>query len=279
MRRFDFTYLVENPLLWQQEMAVSIGVYDGFHLGHRSIIEQCVALARKEGWMSAVITFNRNPKMATHSQSPLKQLTTAVQLEDILEELGVDYLLVIDFSAEFSTLTAEEFLVLVTTVCTVKMMVVGSDFRCGVAASSAGPVQLQEHLGRLAPGSVVEVPPFITTDEGETISSTLVRKKLLEGALDKVQSMLGRPYELDLGAYSCRTDEDGLLYRTNAFTQLLPPPGWYDALLSNHEGERVAGVVCLTEDDLRFTPQQDSNVAGSAGTKRLGLIAKRSNVS
>ncbi len=279
MRRFDFTYLAENPLLWQDEAAVSIGVFDGFHLGHRSIIEANVARARREGWRSMVITFDRNPKMAMQSQPAEKRLTTDVQLERFLEECGVDYLLVIDFSAEFSTLTAEEFLILVTSVCTVRMMVVGSDFRCGVAASSAGPVQLQEYLGRLEPGSFVEVPPFIKTDEGLNVSSTLVRKKLLEGALDRVRSMLGRPYTLDLAAYPVRVDADGLLYRTKAFTQLLPPPGWYDGRLLCHEGVTIEGVVCLTEDELSFKPEDGCSLEGSVGIKELGLIAKRSSIS
>ncbi|HOE84670.1 MAG TPA: FAD synthetase [Sphaerochaeta sp.] len=258
---------------------VSIGVFDGFHLGHRSIIERNVAVARQQGWHSLVITFNRNPKMAKQSQAAEKQLTTDLQFEQFLEECGVDYLLVIDFSAEFSTLTAEEFLVLVTTVCTVKMMVVGSDFRCGVAASSAGPVQLQEHLDQLVPGSLVEVPPFVKTEEGLNISSTLVRKKLLEGALDKVQSMLGRPYALDVTAYPVRINENGLLYRTKAFTQLLPPPGWYDGRLVDWEGASITGVVCLTEDELSFTPEDQRSLEKNVGIKELGLIAKRSSIS
>ncbi len=279
MRRFDFNYLVDSPLLWQEEAVVSIGVFDGFHLGHRSIIERNVAVARQQGWHSLVITFNRNPKMAKQSQAAEKQLTTDLQFEQFLEECGVDYLLVIDFSAEFSTLTAEEFLVLVTTVCTVKMMVVGSDFRCGVAASSAGPVQLQEHLDQLVPGSLVEVPPFVKTEEGLNISSTLVRKKLLEGAVDKVQSMLGRPYALDVTAYPVRINENGLLYRTKAFTQLLPPPGWYDGRLVDWEGASITGVVCLTEDELSFTPEDQRSLEKNVGIKELGLIAKRSSIS
>jgi riboflavin kinase/FMN adenylyltransferase len=279
LRRFDFNYLVDSPLLWQEEAVVSIGVFDGFHLGHRSIIERNVAVARQQGWHSLVITFNRNPKMAKQSQAAEKQLTTDLQFEQFLEECGVDYLLVIDFSAEFSTLTAEEFLVLVTTVCTVKMMVVGSDFRCGVAASSAGPVQLQEHLDQLVPGSLVEVPPFVKTEEGLNISSTLVRKKLLEGALDKVQSMLGRPYALDVTAYPVRINENGLLYRTKAFTQLLPPPGWYDGRLVDWEGASITGVVCLTEDELSFTPEDQRSLEKNVGIKELGLIAKRSSIS
>lgn len=258
---------------------VSIGVFDGFHLGHRSIIERNVAVARQQGWHSLVITFNRNPKMAKQSQAAEKQLTTDLQFEQFLEECGVDYLLVIDFSAEFSTLTAEEFLILVTTVCAVKVMVVGSDFRCGEAASSAGPVQLQEHLDQLVPGSLVEVPPFVKTEEGLNISSTLVRKKLLEGALDKVQGMLGRPYALDVAAYPARINEDGLLYRTKAFTQLLPPPGWYDGRLVDHAGAFIEGVVRLTEDELSFTPEDRRSLVGSVGIKELGLMAKRSSIS
>ena len=279
MKRFDFNYLVDNPLLWQEEMAVSIGVFDGLHRGHRSILEKNIAYAKQSGWQSMVITFNRNPKMVTKSQQSQKSLTTDFQLEQFLEELGIDFLLVIDFSADFSKLTAEEFLTLVTTVCRVKVMVVGADFRCGEAASSAGPVQLQEHLARLSPGSFVDVPPFILTDDGQTISSSLVRKKLLKGALEEVQSMLGRPYELDLAAHPSKITKDGLLYRTRSFMQLLPPPGEYLGRLSNHEGRYVEGIALLDEEHLRLILDETGGIEASAGTKRLGLIAKRRIVS
>jgi FAD synthase len=133
-------------------------------------------------------------------------------------------------------------------------MVVGEDFRCGAPASSAGPVQLQEYLSRLSPGAYVEIPPFVLNADGEITSSTMVRKKLLEGALEEVQSMLGRPYELDLVAYPSKFIEEGLLYRTASFMQLLPPAGVYDALLSLSDGSVVEVHAHLGEDDLLIVP-------------------------
>jgi riboflavin kinase/FMN adenylyltransferase len=277
MQRHDFMYLVENPLLWQTPMVVSIGVFDGFHKGHRSIIEMNRDLARTNGWQSMVITFDRNPKMVFATLPFHKQLSTEDQFAEYLASIGVDHLVVIDFSAEFSKLTAEEFLSLICTLCTVKAMVVGADFRCGEAASSAGPVQLQEYLARLSPGARMIVPPFVQTEAGETVSSTLVRKKLLEGALEDVQSMLGRPYELDVEDILSTPHEDGLLYHSRSVMQLLPPDGWYGAYLVLSSGERVEGDVHLDEQTLRFTPGEHRACDEKmVGIQRLGLTAKRS---
>jgi FAD synthase len=186
-------------------------------------------------------------------------------------------MVVIDFSADFSKLTAEEFLALVCAFCQVKAMVVGEDFRCGAPASSAGPVQLQEHLNRLSPGAIVEVPPFVRTDKREVVSSTLVRKKLLEGALEEIQGMLGRPYELDLVAYPSKFTEDGLLYRTASFMQLLPMAGVYDAYLTLSDDTKVPVKTIIGNEDLLIIPKVGMWDRKLLRTKRLGLIAKGSS--
>ncbi|HKL57118.1 MAG TPA: FAD synthetase family protein, partial [Sphaerochaeta sp.] len=213
MKKYDFMHLCEHPVLWQTPISVSVGVFDGLHVGHLKILKRAVELARGNGWQSMAITFNKNPKMFMKSQVAHSRLTTTVQSEEIFSEIGIDHLVVIDFSVEFSKLTAKEFLAFICSFCQLKAMVVGEDFRCGAPVSSAGPVQLQEHLSRLAPGALVEIPPFVRTAGGEVASSTLVRQKLLEGALEEVQSMLGRPYALDLVAYPSKFTEEGLLYR------------------------------------------------------------------
>lgn len=277
MKRYDFMHLSAHPVLWQQPMAVSIGVFDGLHAGHLTILNHCTSLARINGWESMVITFDVNPKMAMQSQPYHSRLTSDAQFEEILANSGVDHLVVIDFSADFSKLTAEEFLTLVCAFCQVKVMVVGEDFRCGAPASSAGPVQLQEYLSRLSPGSFVEVPPFVRTRAGEITSSTLVRKKLLEGALEEVQSMLGRPYELDLVAYPSKFVDNGLLYRTSSFMQLLPTAGEYDAHLILSDGSDVAVTARITEDDLLIMAKKAMWDWKNVRTKRLGLYAKGSS--
>ena len=275
MKKYDFMHLCEHPVLWQTEMCVSVGVFDGLHVGHLKILNRNVELAREHGWQTMAITFNKNPKMFMKSQTNHSRLTTDMQSEEILANLGIDHLVVIDFSAEFSKLTAKEFLAFICSFCQVKAMVVGEDFRCGAPVSSAGPVQLQEYLSRLAPGVFVEVPPFVRTAEGEIASSTLVRQKLLEGALEEVQSMLGRPYALDLVAYPSKFTENGLLYRTASFMQLLPMAGAYEATMLLSDGQSWKVLALFEESTLLIEPVEGMWDTKAVRAKCLS-IAKRS---
>ncbi len=277
MKRYDFMHLSAHPILWQVPMVVSIGVFDGLHLGHLTILNRTLVLAKEKGWESMVITFDRNPKMATKSQPYHSKLTTEGQMQEILANLGVNHMVVIDFSSDFSKLTAEEFLSLVCAFCQVKAMVVGKDFRCGAPASNAGPVQLQEHLNQLSPGAIVEVPSFVKTDKSEVVSSTLVRKKLLRGALKEVQSMLGRPYELDLVAHPSKFTERGLLYRTASFIQLLPLAGVYEAYLTLSDDTKVPVKTIIGDEYLLILPKDGMWDVKLLRTKRLSLIAKGSS--
>lgn len=277
MKQYDFMHLCEHPVLWQTEMCVSIGVFDGLHAGHLKILSRAVELAREHGWQSMAITFNKNPKMLMRRQPLQKRLITTGQSERILEEIGIDHLVVIDFSAEFSKLTAKEFLAFICSFCQLRAMVVGEDFRCGAPASSAGPVQLQEYLSRLAPGAFIEVPPFVRTAEGEIASSTLVRQKLLEGALEEVQSMLGRPYALDLVAYPSKFTEEGLLYRTASFMQLLPMAGTYEATIHLSDGQSSKVLALFGETELLIKPKEGMWDTKAVRAKCLS-IAKRSVV-
>ncbi|NCC63623.1 MAG: FAD synthetase family protein [Spirochaetia bacterium] len=276
MKQYDFMHLSANPILWQTPMVVSVGVFDGLHLGHQAIISKSIEIARKHQYQSMVITFNRNPKMMMHRQAPHSKLISDVQMEEILVKLGVEHLVVIDFSSDFSKLTAEEFLSLVCAFCQVKGMVVGEDFRCGAPASSAGPVQLQEYLSRLSPQAFVEVPSFVENNKNEVISSTLVRKKLLEGALEEVQSMLGRPYELDLVAYPSKFVENGLLYRTASFMQMLPKVGVYVGLLSFSDGSCMDVDVLLESESMLIQIREKMWDSAAVRTKRLSILAKGS---
>ncbi len=275
MKEYDFMHLCAHPVLWQTDMSITIGVFDGLHVGHQKIIERAVQLAKENNWQSMAITFNKNPKMFAKSQLAHNRLTTSRQNQEILSEIGIDHLVVIDFSAEFSKLTAKEFLAFICSFCQVKAMVVGEDFRCGAPVSSAGPVQLQEHLSRLAPGAFVEVPPFVMTTEGEIASSTSVRQKLLKGALEEVQSMLGRPYALDLVAYPSTFTEEGLLYRTASCVQLLPMAGAYEGTMLFSDGQQWKVLALFGESELLIKPMDGVWETKAVRAKCLS-IAKRS---
>ena len=254
--------LSRTKILKDERMAVSVGAFDGLHEGHLSILRRVKELADSGRMESMVITFDRNPKMAAKSIEYFDQLITDRQRDELLASLGIDHLAVIDFCPEFSKLTGEEFLALISGFCRLKAMVVGEDFRCGVPASSVGSVQLQEHLNRLSPGSFVEIPPFVLTKNGEIISSSLVRKKLLEGALEGVQSMLGRPYTLDLVSCTPISTAEGLLYRTESFSQLLPKEGVYDATLAYADSNEVDLVARVTAEGVLLSGMAELNAEG-----------------
>lgn len=272
MKRADFMHLVEFPILSQVPMSICIGVFDGLHRGHQEIINACVQAAKSHGWQSMVITFNRNPKLSNLEEGNHAKLLTDQQFEESLRKMEVDNLVVIDFSSDFSKLSAGEFLNLVHMICTLRMMVVGEDFHCGTPASCAGPGELQEYLHQHDPECQVMVPPRVRLDDGEAISSTLVRKKLAEGALEDVREMLGRPYGLDLTRYSLRIHDDCLWYRTGSFEQLLPLAGVYQAKLEYSDGS-ASDVVVRIDDDMLMVPWK-STLSGTVRIKTLDLLER-----
>ncbi len=255
MTTHDFLYLVKTPVLWKTPMALTIGVFDGLHKGHQQVLETVTRIAgehQQEQWETMAIIFDRNPKMAMGSRQSYKPLLSRSQTEEFFAKLGFDYLVVIDFSDDFSKITGEEFISLVCGLCSVKAMVVGEDFRCGAPASAAGPVQLQDNLSRLAPGSTVTVCPFVQDVEGDVISSSMVRENLQKGMLSAVSNMLGRDYEVDLAPYSSKPSEDSLLYRTGQIMQLLPKDGMYEASVRDVDGSMLAVVASIDETYLQL---------------------------
>ena len=273
MKIHMFMDLSRTKILKDVPMVVSVGVFDGLHEGHLSILRRVKEIADSNKMESMVITFDRNPKMAAKSIEHHDQLMTDRQRNELLASLGIDHLAIIDFCPEFSKLTGEEFLALISGLCRLEAMVVGEDFRCGVPTSSVGSVQLPEHLNRLSPGSFVEIPPFVLTKDGEITSSSLVRKKLLEGALEGVQSMLGRPYTLDLVSITPISALEGLLYRTESFNQLLPNEGVYDATLGYADSREVDLVAHVMAEGVLLSNMAESD---ADGISYLSLYAKGS---
>ncbi|MPM20004.1 hypothetical protein SDC9_66431 [bioreactor metagenome] len=95
--------------------------------------------------------------------------------------------------------------------------------------------------------------------------------------MEEVQSMLGRPYELDLVAYPSKFVDNGLLYRTSSFMQLLPTAGEYDAHLMLSDGSDVAVTARVTEEELLIQAKEAMWDWKNVRTKRLGLYAKGSS--
>jgi len=152
---------------------VTIGTFDGVHTGHRKIISDLKSLAAETGGETVVLTFFPHPRMILHPEDDsIKMLTTMDEKAEMLEELGVDHLIITPFSRDFSNQTAEEYIrdILVDKIGT-KKIVIGYDHRFG-KDRQGGLADLQR-LGPVYGFDVVEIPEQDIYEVA--ISSTRVR--------------------------------------------------------------------------------------------------------
>jgi len=172
---------------------VTIGAYDGVHLGHRRLIGQVRGLAAERGCASAVVTFDRHPALVVRPDSAPKLLTdTATKLE-LLAETGLDYALVLHFDKARSEEPAEDFVRTVLADCLrARVVVVGHDFHFG--HNRQGNVAFLEGLGPSLGFEVRGVDLFGA--EGAAISSTRIRKDLAAGDVAAAATLLGRPHRV-----------------------------------------------------------------------------------
>lgn len=178
---------------------VTIGAYDGLHLGHRAVIDRVKAVAHERGLASAVVTFDRHPASIVRPESAPKLLCDLDQKLELLESTGVDLTVVITFDAERSAETAEDFVQSVLVDCLrANVIIVGSDFHFG--KGRAGNVAVLEQLGPEL-GFEVQGMPLVDAagspaTDGDRVSSTAIRRALVAGDLATADAMLGRHHEV-----------------------------------------------------------------------------------
>lgn len=178
-----------------ERTVVTIGAYDGLHLGHQAVIAQVRALAAERGARSAVLTFDRHPASVVRPESAPLLLTDAEQRLELLEATGVDVALVLSFDDERAHEGATEFVEEVLVGCLrAEAVVVGEDFHFG--HHREGNVELLRKLGEAHGFDVVPIE-LIARQDGidEPISSTAIRRALAGGEVARAAAMLGRPFE------------------------------------------------------------------------------------
>lgn len=172
---------------------VTIGSFDGVHLGHRRILDAVCARARAASGTAAVLTIHPHPREYFAPGRAPNLLTCMEKKTRLLHEHGVDAVFILPFDARTAAMTPEAFVEQVLCRrCRAKEVVVGHDFRFGKDA--AGDFELLEQLGARWGFAVAQVPPLVVN--GERVSSTLIRERLLEGDLDGASLFLGRPYSI-----------------------------------------------------------------------------------
>ena len=185
--------LEEVPADWGRSV-ITIGEFDGVHLGHQRIISRAAEAGRERGLPVVVITFDPHPDEVIRPGTHPPMLTSSRRRAELLASVGADAVFVLPFTLEFSRLSPDEFvqLVLVDRLHAAAV-VVGENFRFGHKA--AGDVPLLANLGEKYE-FVAEGVPLLVAEEG-LVSSSTVRGRLDEGDVAGAAAMLGRPHRVD----------------------------------------------------------------------------------
>jgi riboflavin kinase/FMN adenylyltransferase len=171
---------------------VTIGTFDGVHIGHRKIISGIKELAENTGGETVLLTFFPHPRMILHPEDEsIKLINTIDEKAILLDELGIEHLIITPFSRDFSNQTAEEYIrdILVNKIGT-KKIVIGYDHRFG--KDRRGGLEDLLRLGPVYGFDVVEIPEQDINEVA--ISSTRIRSALLGGKIDLANTYLGYPF-------------------------------------------------------------------------------------
>ncbi|WP_420841230.1 riboflavin biosynthesis protein RibF [Evansella clarkii] len=172
------------------DIALALGFFDGVHKGHKEVILKAKEEAEKRGFRSGVMTFFPHPKEVLRGEK-VNYLTTLADKQKLIEDLGIDYLIVVKFNKNFSELTPQQFVDDYLIRLNVKHVVAGFDYSYGRLGKGTMETLPFHSRGKLT-ASVVEK---VTSGE-EKISSTNIRTALSDGNIEKVNKYLDRVYSV-----------------------------------------------------------------------------------
>jgi riboflavin kinase/FMN adenylyltransferase len=177
----------------EKDTLLTIGVFDGVHLGHKYLLSQLTKQAKEQDLLSGVVTFNRHPHEVLAPQTKLPFLTDLSQRINLLKNEGVKAIFALSFTSELAQLRARQFVSLLKKYLRMDGMVIGPDFALG--QNREGNADVLRTLGQNMGFSVTVISPIMI--DGEVVSSTAIRNALADGDMKRVLNLVGRPFSLN----------------------------------------------------------------------------------
>ncbi|MGE3960923.1 MAG: bifunctional riboflavin kinase/FAD synthetase [Dehalococcoidia bacterium] len=216
-----------------------MGVFDGVHGGHRTLIRRMIEEGSARGLTGGVVTFHPHPITVLRPGTPVAYIESLERRVELIKEVGAEFVSVLQFTSELQQVSAADFTRLLVEEAGMRLLVVGEDFRLG--RGGEGTTDRLAAIGEEQGFEVIAVPLFHEDDDTERVSSTRIRNALAAGQMEDVARLLGRPYAVR--GPVLRGDQRG---RTIGFPTLnvgvsadraLPPNGVY--VSRAHHGERT----------------------------------------
>ena len=182
-----------QSLFFSKGTAISIGSFDGLHLGHRFLLNKLVEESNNQGFSSGVITFTRPLPALKHSDDYAGDICTLEERLKLIEELGLDFAIVVDFNPDFAAIKGIDFLDILVQKLNMKLLAEGIDFRCGY--KGATDTQAIKYWSKQSGVQTLFVDPvYYTQADGSTerVSSSYIRHLIQKGYMTTVHELLGR---------------------------------------------------------------------------------------
>jgi len=213
-----------------KDMLLTVGVFDGVHIGHKHLLAEIVKKARLENLISGVVTFHQHPQNLFEPHPGLQILTSFPQKIKLLKDEGIEVVITLNFTLELAQIGIQQFIGLLKKYLKMRGLVVGPDFAMG--RSREGDIDTLCTLEKSMDFNLTVIPPIIKNNE--LVSSTTIRNALACGDMKRVHDMLGRYFSFeghviagsgrgkDLGYPTANIDIDPM--------QALPTDGIYATL-------------------------------------------------
>jgi riboflavin kinase/FMN adenylyltransferase len=214
----------------EKDTLLTIGVFDGVHLGHQRLISELLQQAARRHLLAGVVTFRQHPEDVISPGKSLPFLTDIQTRTKLLKDEGVNFIVPLSFSKRLAALGARQFIALLQKHLRMRGLVVGPDFALG--RQREGNIENLRKLGKELSFSLTIVPPLEIN--GEIVSSTAIRKAIADGDMNKVRELTGRYFTLHGKVVTGAGRGGGLGFPTANLDvnsgQALPPDGVYAGL-------------------------------------------------
>ena len=175
-----------------RDSALTIGVFDGVHRGHRHLIGALVEQARESGLLAGVVTFRNHPISVLRPGTRVRLLTDVAERARLLKDLGVDFVAAVEFDPALARLSSQDFLSVLVRELRMRRLVVGPDFAMG--RDRDGSVETRPAIASEL-GTEFNAVDLVTDPSG-IVKSTAIRKKIADGEVSTAANLLGRNFSL-----------------------------------------------------------------------------------
>lgn len=240
---------------------LTIGTFDGVHLGHRQIIAQLKSEVRRINGESVIITFHPHPrKIVNSSQPPIQLLNTIEEKIELLEALDIDHLVIVPFDERFSQISAEDYIEqFLVNKFHPQAVIIGYDHHFG-KGRTGNYLLLEEYSSRLG-FELIEISPHIIQEN--TVSSTRIRQALQHGEITSANSLLGYEYFFE-----------GIVVEGNKLGRTL---GYPTANLEVKDNEKLVPANGIYIVETRLVNREWSMANGNNTTHRASLTPYNSS--